>query len=155
MTYILNVLVVDDAGRQPLSVGPVYAELDDPPGAALALAHLEMSGTRYLVVLDDADRYRSSMSLVNVPAASSGPATLAVPERVLPEFRKLVRELWMQSGTHSLAVYLEANRIISRPPDENDLSPQVTIVRHAGLDDLFRTISTGGLQEEEVHVVDG
>lgn len=153
MTYIINAIVAEDGLRHPLRRGQIHADLDDPEEVMIALPATVVAGTRYLVTSLDADDYKSSMSLVDVPARVDQKAYVSASPGQLEDFEAILAALFARSRSRVLVVYLEANRIISRPPAADDAQPDVHVVRHHSFEDFIDAVRTHHVLEEEVHFV--
>jgi hypothetical protein len=153
MTYLLNVIAVGDTEPIELRAGQVIADPDEPSTGQLAVGTLRIDGAHYLIVMEDGAGYRSSMRMVSAPSDPANKTTLSIPEALQRDATSLIQNLWWRSPTRQLGIYLEANRIISRPAGPNDVPAQPRTVFHATLQELLDLMNAGALREEEIHVV--
>lgn len=153
MTYILSAISVgSESGRERQS-GGLTAEPDEPSSAILELVDQQIRGARYLIVADDGAGYKSSMQLAQVPHSPTETTRLVIPGAFEADFWKLLGELQQQSPAMQLAVYLEANRILSRPLPGDPHPARATLIRHESLKDFARLTQEGQVYEEEVHFI--
>jgi hypothetical protein len=123
--------------------------------ADLELERRKLTGVRYLIVTDDGSGYKSSAELVRVPHRPDEATVLRVVGDLVVALRSVLTRLIEESPTRSLAIYLEANRIVSRPPEDDSQRAKLTVVAHAKLEDLVRLIESTEFREDVVHLVSG
>lgn len=155
MTYILNAIPLGSRGTIHWSEGRLLAEPDDPTTAFLRLNAETVVGTRYLIVTDDGSGYTSSMDLVSVPHDNRASTALVIPPSIRPSFQKLMSRLQQESPSGVLAVYLEANRAISRVDPEDPHPPDPTIVRNRSLNEYLHRVDRLEVVEDQIHLIEG
>lgn len=153
MTYVLNVVPLGSRAPLDLWAGRVIAEIDDPPLAFMAVAGETLTGIRYLLVTDDGSGYKSSAELVRVPSHAEEGTVLSVPDTLDRDLHELLTGLLASSPERRMAVYLEANRAISREDLEDPFPTRPTLIRHGSLQTLWDAIKRGEVEEEEIRVV--
>lgn len=155
MPYVLNVLVVGEGAPEQLCTGVLVAELDSPAEATLVVGDRRFQGTRYLIMSDDETNYRSGMKLVSIPSDVDQSATLNVDLELRSEFRSLLLALMGRSPQRELVLYLEANRIISRPDPTEEFPVTPKLHSPVPLGTLLHQVEEGALVEHEVFVARG
>lgn len=154
MTYILNAIAL--GARRPLELteGRVIADPDDPPAAFFTVGDATLAGVRYLIVTDDGSGYMSSMELVQIPVHSEQPTILMVPHELRRDLRRLLEALLEHAPENRLALYLEANRAISRADPSDPFPVHPVLIRHASLSELVSAMDCSMVEEDEVHIVE-
>ncbi len=153
MTYMLNVIPLGLRETPHLEVGRLSAELDDPPTAFLQVEGQCLIGTRYLIVTDDGTGYRSSNELVRVPRHSEQSTIVRVPAVLAEDLRRLLNELIQLSPERRIAVYLEANRAISREDPDDPFPVHPAVVEHVIFEELWEEIRQERMEEDEIRIV--
>jgi hypothetical protein len=152
MPYLLNVLSIGNTTSAPFYCGKIVAEPDDPPLATIDSGE-RYSGTRHLIVYDDGTTYRSGMAFVRVPENINSPAHLAVPRVWRGDFERLLRQLLANSPQQELILYLEANRIISRPGKDEPFPVVPDVFGPISLTALLSIIYSDAFREEVLYFV--
>jgi hypothetical protein len=153
MTYMLNVISLGLRETPHLQVGRLSAELDDPPTAFLQVKGQSLIGTRYLIVTDDGTGYTSSNELVRVPRHSEQSTIVSVPAVLADDLRRLLIGLMQLSPERRLAVYLEANRAVSREDPDDPYPVHLAVVEHVIFEELWDKITQERMEEDEIHIV--
>lgn len=153
MTYIVNAISLGSTLPRDSRSGRLIAEPDEPALAGVSLEGRHLHGVRYLIVTDDGSGYRSSVELALVPRDARQATVLSVPDELSGDFADLLAEILAQSPSRELAVYLEANRIISRPVLEDQHAARPRLIIHRSLRDLLSAVRERRVGEEEVHLV--
>lgn len=153
MTYILNAISLECYAPAGLTSGRLIAEPDEPPVSDMTVAGHDLPGARYLIVTDDGSGYKSSVELASVPPDARKPTVLSVPYELSEDLTHLLGAVLKQSPRKEFALYLEANRIISRPMPGESHPAKPVLIEHASLDALLNAIRRGLVHEEEVHLV--
>jgi hypothetical protein len=153
MPYLLNAIPVGASVPKHCTSGSLITELDDPASAMLKIADNTFSGIRYLIVSDDGSGYTSSMPFVHIPASADDPATLYLAENLMKSFEDVLSCLLSLSPIRCVVLYLEANRIVSRPDPTEEHPPTVVLNQAVGLAEILATVKTGRFAEEIVFVV--
>jgi hypothetical protein len=155
LTYILNAVALGSRATIHWNEGRLLAEPDEPTTAFLQLGSETLIGTRYLIVTQDGAGYTSSMALVSVPSDNSLSTVLVIPQSVRPSFQKLLLKLQQESPSESLAVYLEANRAISRADPEDPHPPDTTVVKSRNIEEYLHRVDRQEVAEDQIHLIEG
>lgn len=155
MTYILNVISLGAKAAARADHGSIIAEQDHPLDAFLMIAGQSLIGQRYLLVTDDGSGYRSSVELVHVPHDNDLPTRIAIPHSLRDDLRGALTTLLESAPTRQLAVYLEANRAISRGDPDDPHPPEVVLKEHGSFDEFWKLAVLGRVVEDEIHIVNG
>lgn len=153
MTYILNVISLGAKAAVQADHGSIIVERDQPPDAFLLIAGQSLIGQRYLLVTDDGSGYRSSVELVHVPHDNELPTRIAIPHVLREDLRGALATVLESAPTRELAVYLEANRAISRGDPDDPHPPEVVLKEHDSLDAFWKLLVLGRVVEDEIHLV--
>jgi hypothetical protein len=153
VTYILNAISLGSTSPRDIKVGRLIAERDEPPQADITIEGYHLGGVRYLIVTDDGSGYRSSVELAHVPHDAQERTVLSVPKELSGDLAKLLAAIVEQSPKRELALYLEANRILSRPMPGDAHPARPNLVRHVSLRELLNVVTEGHVREEEVHLI--
>lgn len=153
MTYILNAICVDQSLPLDIRSGAVVAELDEPATAEIEIADWAVGGIRYLLVVDDGSGYRSSQGFAQVPQHAEQPTILRIPAEWRADVRTVLDELLAASPVRSLAIYLEANRALSRPDVEETYPVRPERRTFSTLDGFWTAEQSGEIEEECVAVI--
>jgi hypothetical protein len=153
MPYLLNAIPLGASVPKHCTSGSLIAELDDPASAMLKIADSTFSGIRYLIVCDDGSGYTSSMPFVHIPSSADDPATLRVPDELMKSFENVLSCLLSLSPLRCVILYLEANRIVSRPDPTEEYPPTVVLNQTRGLAEILAIVKARRFAEEIVYVV--
>ena len=153
MTYILNAICVDQSAPLDLRSGAVVAEIDEPAKAGLEIAPWAVEGIRYLLVVDDGSGYMSSQDFAQVPEHAEQPTVLHIPAKWRVDVRAVLNELLAASPVHRLAIYLEANRALSRSDVEEPYPVRPERRTFSTLDHFWAAELAGEIEEECVALI--
>lgn len=104
--------------------------------------------------MDDGSDYTGSMALVSVPRDNSLSTILVIPQSIRLSFQKLLLKLQQESPSGSLAVYLEANRAISRSDPEDPHPPDTTVVKSRNLEEYLHRVERLEVAEDQIHLIE-
>lgn len=153
MTYILNAISLGAKTKVLADHGSIIAEPDEPLQAFMLVERRPLVGQRYLLVTDDGSDYRSSAELVHVPHNNELPTRVSIPREFREDLRRALETLLESAPTKQLAVYLEANRAISRCDPDDPHPTEVVLKEHESLDEFWKLAVLGRVVEDEIHVV--
>jgi hypothetical protein len=153
VTYIINAISLGANTTIQADHGSIIAEPDEPLQAFMLVERQTLIGQRYLLVTDDGSGYRSSAELVHVPHNNELPTRVSIPREVREDLRRALETLLESAPTKQLAVYLEANRAISRCDPDDPHPPEVVLREHESLDEFWKLALLGRIVEDEIHVV--
>lgn len=153
MTYILNAIALGASTVVDVHVERVCAEPDRPPPAFLRIADQTFAGIRYLLVTDEGDGYMASNEFVDVPSRAELPARLSINQDLQPGLRQTLALLAESSPEARLAIYLEANRIISRGDPHDEHAPRVRVSPSRTLSAFWDVVLRRRIVEETIYIV--
>jgi len=148
MTYILNAICIGQSVPFTHRFGAVVAEFEEPHEAEIEVSGAVAFGAHYLIVVDDGTGYASSEEFVQIPDDPDQPALLRVPSQLRDDVIALLDALIEASPSRRLAVYLEANRAISRQDPDDPHPVEIRRAEFESLREFWAAEKAGKIEEE-------